>query len=48
MDDMLMMTTYTREEVRKCLFNIGDIKAPRPDGLHAIFYKRFGILLEKT
>ena len=32
---------YTREEVKKALFNIGDLKAPGPDGLHAVFYKRF-------
>ena len=40
MNDMLM-APYTREEVKKALFNIGDLKAPGPDGLHAIFYKRF-------
>ena len=32
---------YTREEVKKALFNIGDLKAPGPDGLHGIFYKKF-------
>jgi hypothetical protein len=32
---------YTREEVKKAMFNIGDLKAPGPDGLHAVFYKRF-------
>jgi hypothetical protein len=36
---------YTREEVKKALFNIGDLKAPGPDGLHAIFYKRYWSLI---
>ena len=34
------MDPYTEEEVTKALFSIGDLKAPRPDGLHAIFYKK--------
>lgn len=37
----LLTTTYTREEVCKALFQIGDMKAPGPDGLHAVFFKRF-------
>jgi hypothetical protein len=36
---------YSREEVKKALFNIGDLKAPGPDGLHAIFYKRYWSLI---
>ena len=40
MNDALM-APYTAEEVRKALFSIGDFKAPGPDGLHAVFYKRF-------
>ena len=36
-----LMATYTREEVKKAMFNIGNLKAPGPDGLHAVFYKRF-------
>ncbi|KAK1661707.1 hypothetical protein QYE76_049866 [Lolium multiflorum] len=36
---------YTREEVKKAMFNIGDLKAPGPDGLHAIFFKRYWSLI---
>lgn len=39
------MNPYTAEEVRKALFSIGDLKAPCPDGLHVIFYKRFWPML---
>jgi hypothetical protein len=40
-----LLAPYTTEEVKKALFNIGDLKAPGPDGLHAIFYKRFWDML---
>ena len=40
-----LMATYSREEVKKALFNIGDLKAPGPDGLHSIFYKRFWYII---
>ena len=36
---------FTPDEVRKVLFSIGDLKAPGPDGLHAVFYKRFWDML---
>jgi hypothetical protein len=32
--------------VKKDLFGIGDMKAPGPNGLHAIFYKRIRPLVE--
>ncbi|VAH31401.1 unnamed protein product [Triticum turgidum subsp. durum] len=32
---------YTKEEVKEALFNIGDLKAPGPDGMPTIFYKQF-------
>ena len=44
MNDALL-APYTAEDVRKALFDIGDLKAPGPDGLHAIFYKRFWPML---
>jgi hypothetical protein len=33
-----LLSPFSREEVKKALFNIGDLKAPGPDGLHAVFY----------
>jgi hypothetical protein len=40
MNDKLT-TPFSPEEVKKAIFSIGDFKAPGPDGLHAVFYKRF-------
>jgi hypothetical protein len=36
-----LLAPFSAEDVKKAVFNIGDLKAPGPDGLHAIFYKRF-------
>ena len=41
----LLVAPYTKEDVRKALFQNGDMKAPGPDGLHAIFFKRFWHIL---
>ena len=43
--NQLLMAPFSREEVKKALFSIGDLKAPGPDGLHAIFFKRFWNML---
>lgn len=40
-----LLAQFTPEEVKNALFAIGDLKAPIPDGLHAIFYKRFWNML---
>jgi hypothetical protein len=40
MNEMLCKE-YTAQEVKEALDSIGDLKAPGPDGMHAIFYKRF-------
>lgn len=40
-----LLASYTAEEVRKALYDIGDLKAHRPDGLHAVFCKRFWPML---
>ena len=36
----LLMKEYTREEVFEALQSIGDLKAPGPDGMPSIFYKK--------
>jgi hypothetical protein len=36
-----LIAPFTMEDVKKAVFQIGDLKAPGPDGLHAIFYKKF-------
>jgi hypothetical protein len=43
--NVVLNAPYTREEVKKAMFNIGDLKAPGPDGLHAIFFKRYWSLI---
>jgi hypothetical protein len=37
----LLMKEYTVQELRAALEGIGDLKAPGPDGMPAIFYKKF-------
>jgi hypothetical protein len=39
MNDILLRPLST-EDVKKAPFSIGDYMAPRPDGIHAIFYKK--------
>jgi hypothetical protein len=36
-----LLAPFSPEEVKKAAFSIGDFKAPGPDGLHAVFYKKF-------
>jgi hypothetical protein len=38
---------FTGKEVIEALDSIGDLKAPGPDGMHALFYKKIGILWER-
>jgi hypothetical protein len=46
--NQLLLAPFPREEVKKALFSIGDLKAPGPDGLHAIFSIDFGICWVKN
>jgi hypothetical protein len=41
----LLLAPFSREEVKKALISIGDLKALGPDRLHAIFFKRFWNML---
>jgi hypothetical protein len=36
-----LLAPFSPEDVKKAAFSIGDLKAPGPDGLHALFYKNF-------
>jgi hypothetical protein len=36
---------FTEEEIKKALFQTGDLKAPGPDGLHVVFYQRYWSLI---
>ena len=36
-----LMEDFTDEEIKEALDSIGDLKAPGPDGMAAIFYKKF-------
>jgi hypothetical protein len=38
------MSSYTADDVKEAVFSIDDLKAPSPDGLYALFYKKNGIL----
>ena len=39
-NDMLLQE-FTKDEIKTALNSIGDLKAPGPDGMPAIFYKRY-------
>ena len=41
-----LLAPFTADEIKKSLFNIGDLRAPGQDGLHAVFFKRFWPMLE--
>jgi hypothetical protein len=43
--NQILLAPFSREEAKKALFSIGDLKAASPDGLHAIFFKRFWNML---
>jgi hypothetical protein len=37
----LLLALFDVDDVKKMVFSIGDLKAPGPDGLHVVFYKKF-------
>jgi hypothetical protein len=37
----ILCSEYTKEEVKNSLESIGDLKAPGPDGMPVVFFKRF-------
>jgi hypothetical protein len=39
MNDMLLRA-FSREEIKVALDSIGDLKAPRPEGVPSVFYKQ--------
>ena len=41
----MLLAPYTPDDVRKAVFSIGDLKAPGPDGLHAVFFKKYWHIL---
>jgi hypothetical protein len=41
----MLTALFSAEDVRKVVFSIGDLKTSGPDGLHAIFYKKFWHLI---
>ena len=38
---MVLTKPFVQEEIWEALQSIGDLKAPGPDGIPAVFYKRF-------
>jgi hypothetical protein len=36
-----LLAPFSADDVKEAAFSIGDQKAPCPNGIHAIFYKRF-------
>jgi hypothetical protein len=38
---MKKIRPFSAEDIKKAMFIIGNFKAPGPDGLHTVLYKRF-------
>ena len=39
----ILSSDFTTEEIKTAVFQIGPTKAPRPDGMNALFHQKFGI-----
>lgn len=37
----MLLAPFSADDVRKAVFSIGDLKTPGPDGLHALFFKKY-------
>ena len=43
--DVFLLASLTNEDVKKAVDSIGDLKVPGPDGLHALFFKKYGHII---
>ncbi|KAI9160304.1 hypothetical protein LWI28_006978 [Acer negundo] len=42
-----LMATFSAEEIKNAVFQLGPTKAPGPDGFHALFFQKFWVMVEQ-